>query len=56
MIGRRGFPTLERPRALAGSARPEPVPWTRHRMRIVSPQAPRAPPDDARSRILPEHP
>ena len=44
MIGRRGFPTLEPPRALAGSARPAPVPRTCHRMRIASRQGPRAPP------------
>ena len=44
MIGRRGFPTLEPPRACAGSARPAPIPWTCHRMRIASRQGPRAPP------------
>ena len=50
MIGRRGFPALEPPRALAGSARPAPVPRTCHRMRIASRQGPRAPPDHARCR------
>ena len=44
MIGRRGFPTLEPPRACAGTARPAPIPWTCHRMRIASQQGPRAPP------------
>ena len=44
MIGRRGFPTLEPSHACAGSARPAPIPWTCHRMRIASQQGPRAPP------------
>ena len=51
MIGRRGFPTLEPPRALAGSARPVPIPWTCHRIRVASRQGPRAPPDQARASV-----
>src|SRR6516225_7564216 len=49
MIGRRGFPTLEPPYALAGSARPAPVSWTCHRMRIASRQGPRAPPGEGQT-------
>jgi hypothetical protein len=44
MIGRRGFPTLEPPRARAGPARPAPVRRARHRMRIASRPGARAPP------------
>lgn len=44
MIGRRGFPMLEIPRAFAGPARPARVPWACNRMRIGS-QRPRAPPE-----------
>ena len=44
MIGRRGFPTLEPPRAWAGPARPEPVRQACRRMRIASRPCPRAPP------------
>jgi hypothetical protein len=47
MIGRRGFPTLEPPRARAGPARPAPVRRARNRMRIASWPGPRAPPVQA---------
>jgi hypothetical protein len=47
MIGRRGFPTLEPPRAWAGPTPPEPVRQACRRMRIASRPCPRAPPVEA---------
>lgn len=44
MIGNRGFPTVEPPRALVGLARPEPGTKGRNRVRIAWRHGPRAPP------------